>query len=104
MNSTRRAFAYLPACLIVSSLSAYAQTVPPIDDIPTELDAVTTTATRSSAAVKDVAGTVTIIDQRQIDRQNAQDIRDLQRYEPGISIGNNPTRTGTTSFVIRGIG
>lgn len=98
MTSIR--FAYLPAFLILSALPAIAQT----GDTPTELDAVTTTATRTPSTLKNVAGTVTIIDQQQIDRQNDQDIRDLQRYEPGISVGNNPTRTGSTSFVIRGIG
>ena len=98
--------ASLPAFTILAALPALGQTAAQTgtDQPTTELDAVVTTATRTPTAAKDVPGTVTVIDETQIDRQNDQDIRDLQRYEPGISVGNNPTRTGTTSFVIRGIG
>jgi len=103
---TLRYFAFLPAFAILAALPAAGQTTAPDDtgQPTTELDAVVTTATRTPTAAKDVAGTVTVIDDTQIDRQSAQDIRDLPRYEPGISVGNNPSRTGTTSFVIRGIG
>jgi hemoglobin/transferrin/lactoferrin receptor protein len=101
---TSRYFACLPAFAILAALPAAAQTPADTGQPTTELDAVVTTATRTPTVAKDVPGTVTVIDETQIDRQNDQDIRDLTRYEPGISVGNNPTRTGTTSFVIRGIG
>jgi nicotinate-nucleotide--dimethylbenzimidazole phosphoribosyltransferase len=33
-----------------------------------------------------------------------QDIRDLVRNEPGVTVGNSPNRAGFQNFVIRGIG
>ena len=70
----------------------------------TQLDAVTVTATRSESTVGDVPSTVSVITDREIDRRNYQDIRDLTRYEPGVSVGNDPSRSGARNFVIRGIG
>jgi hemoglobin/transferrin/lactoferrin receptor protein len=71
---------------------------------PTVLDAVTSTATRTDRAVGDVPATVTVIDSEEIDRRNVNNTRDLIRYEPGVSVSNNPTRAGRGGFVIRGIG
>ncbi|WP_246088469.1 TonB-dependent hemoglobin/transferrin/lactoferrin family receptor [Phreatobacter stygius] len=50
------------------------------------------------------AGTVTVITDRQIDRQLIQNPRDAVRNEPGLAVGNNPTRAGSSSYWIRGIG
>lgn len=48
--------------------------------------------------------TVSVIDQQHITRTLSGDIRDLVRYEPGISVRNDPVRFGIDSFVIRGVG
>lgn len=72
--------------------------------IPTQLDAVTTAAMRSRRPLEDVPATVSVITTEEIDRENMQDIRDLVRNEPGVTVGNNPTRAGFQNFVIRGIG
>ena len=72
--------------------------------VPTQLDAVTTAAMRSRRPLDDVPATVSVITTENIDRENMQDIRDLVRNEPGVSVGNNPTRAGFQNFVIRGIG
>ncbi|TAJ28229.1 MAG: TonB-dependent hemoglobin/transferrin/lactoferrin family receptor [Reyranella sp.] len=72
--------------------------------IPTQLDAVTTAAMRSRRPLDDVPATVSVITTENIDRENMQDIRDLVRNEPGVSVGNNPNRAGFQNFVIRGIG
>ena len=48
--------------------------------------------------------TVTLIDQQHIERTLSTDIRDLVRYEPGVSVRNDPVRFGLDSFAIRGIG
>jgi len=70
----------------------------------TELDAVTSIATRTERSLFDTPGTVTIIDQAEIDKHNVQSIRDLTRYEPGVTVSNNPLRSGAGNFTIRGIG
>lgn len=50
------------------------------------------------------AATVTIIDRTEIERVLTTNIRDLVRYEPGITVRNDPVRFGIDSFAIRGIG
>ena len=51
-----------------------------------------------------VPATVTVIDREHIVLTLSDDIRDLVRYEPGISVRNDPVRFGIDSFAIRGIG
>jgi hemoglobin/transferrin/lactoferrin receptor protein len=72
--------------------------------VPTQLDAVTTAAMRSRRPLDDVPSTVSVITTEDIDRENMQDIRDLVRNEPGVTVGNNPNRSGFQNFLIRGIG
>jgi hemoglobin/transferrin/lactoferrin receptor protein len=67
-------------------------------------DTVTSTATRTERTLGDVPSTVTVIEAEEIERRNVNNTRDLIRYEPGISVSNNPTRAGRGSYVIRGIG
>ncbi len=67
------------------------------------METVTVTATKTPRTLKDTAGSVTVIDEKEIDRRVAGDIKDLIRYEPGISVGGKPDRQGNTSFNIRGI-
>jgi len=50
------------------------------------------------------AATVTVIDRQDIQRSLTADIRDLVRYEPGVTVRNDPVRFGIDSFAIRGIG
>ncbi|QQP87844.1 TonB-dependent hemoglobin/transferrin/lactoferrin family receptor [Skermanella sp. TT6] len=68
------------------------------------LDPVTVTATRGERPVDEVPGTVSVITDSEIDRRLVSDPRDLLRYEPGVSIGSDPTRSGLTNYTIRGIG
>ncbi len=72
--------------------------------VPTQLDAVTTAATRNRRPLDEVPATVSVITTEDIDRENMQDVRDLVRNEPGVTVGNNPNRAGFQNFVIRGIG
>ena len=76
----------------------------PGQPVPTQLDAVTTAATRTRRPLDDVPATVSVITTEDIDRENMQDIRDLVRNEPGVTVGNNPFRAGFQNFLIRGIG
>lgn len=101
------------------SLWAVAAAMPALaqdqDKTPAEQDStITVTATRIPTDVKDVPATVTVIDEKKIADQLVTDIKDLVRYEPGISVPRGPTRfgaalgvtgrAGNEGFIIRGIG
>ncbi len=66
-------------------------------------DVITVTATRTERHVSDIANTVSVIDAAQIQREIANGIDDLIRYEPGVSVSGSG-RFGLNSFSIRGIG
>lgn len=77
-------------------------------------DQVTVTATRQPIATVDAPATVTVIDERRIADELATDIKDLVRYEPGITVPRGPARfgaalgstgrAGNEGFNIRGVG
>ena len=67
------------------------------------LEQVTVSATRQEQSVNSVPSTVTVHDRAELDRQNVNTIRDLVRYEPGVSVGGAGQRAGTTGYNIRGI-
>lgn len=54
--------------------------------------------------IYDSPATVTVKTDKEMERQNINSPRDLVRDEPGVSIGSQPARTGSTNYVIRGIG
>jgi hemoglobin/transferrin/lactoferrin receptor protein len=68
-----------------------------------ELEEVIITATRTEKLVSEIAGTVSIIDAKQIEDELANGIDDLIRYEPGVSVSGGG-RFGLNSFSIRGVG
>lgn len=67
-----------------------------------ELDRIIVSATLSAKAVKDVAGESSVILREEMDRQLVQDLRDLMRYEPGVSVIGRG-RFGITGISIRGL-
>src|SRR5688572_30024962 len=77
------------------------------------VDAVAVTATRSVKKVDEVPATVSVITSDRIEEELATDIKDLIRYEPGVSVRNNPARftaagastgrDGNSGFNIRGV-
>jgi hemoglobin/transferrin/lactoferrin receptor protein len=83
--------------------TALAQESKPTPAAPTPLREISVTATRTERAVDDVPATVDTIDAQQMEREMVRDIRDLIRYEPGISAPNDPDRFGATGFNIRGL-
>jgi hemoglobin/transferrin/lactoferrin receptor protein len=74
---------------------------------------ITVTATRIPQAVEEVPATVTVISDEKIADELASDVRDLVRFEPGVSVRRAPSRFtaafsstgrgGNESFNIRGI-
>lgn len=74
------------------------------DASPARLKEVSVTATRTERTVDEVPATVTVIDAPAIERNLATDIKDLVRYEPGVSVRSEVNRFGNSSYTIRGIG
>ncbi|MEW4468228.1 TonB-dependent hemoglobin/transferrin/lactoferrin family receptor [Parasphingorhabdus sp. JC815] len=77
-------------------------------------DMITVTATRAPVDVDEAPATVTVIDADRIADKLVTDIRDVVRFEPGVSVRRAPARFGATlgtvgragneGFNIRGIG
>ncbi|MCM2375899.1 TonB-dependent receptor [Pseudomonas marginalis] len=67
------------------------------------LQQVTISATRNEQDVSSVPSTVSVHEREALDRQNVNTIRELVRYEPGVSVGGAGTRAGNAGFNIRGI-
>jgi len=81
-----------------------ATSAPQPDKPPQFFNDVTVTATMSPAVVKDVPGTVSVIDADAIARGLIENTADLVKFEPGVYIESNLTRIGLNGFNIRGIG
>jgi hemoglobin/transferrin/lactoferrin receptor protein len=74
---------------------------------------ITVTATKSAQSVFEVPATVSVITDEQIADQLADDIKDLVRFEPGVSVRQSPARfsaalsttgrDGASGFNIRGL-
>lgn len=67
------------------------------------LDQITVVATKTERPLKTTPGTVTVQTRDQLQRQLAQSIKDAVRYEPGVSVSNQPSRFGLAGFSIRGL-
>lgn len=74
----------------------------PADDAA-ELGTVTVIADKMPRPLRDVAGTVTVIDEERLQKQLVRNMKDLLRYEPGLSVGSDPNRFGLGSVNIRGV-
>jgi hemoglobin/transferrin/lactoferrin receptor protein len=96
--------AWIGAILAVAmGQSAEGQARPPDRPATGPLDTVVVTATRGPRAVEDVAASVTVKSDAEIEAELSRDIKDLIRYEPGISVSNAAGRFGLAGFNVRGI-
>lgn len=68
-----------------------------------ELPQTTISATRTVQPVDAVPSTVSVLNRQALDRDNANTIKDLVRYEPGVSVGGTGQRAGLGGYTIRGI-
>lgn len=71
-------------------------------DVAHEFDRVQVTATRTERVVS-AAATVDVIDRERLDNELAHDLRDLLRYEPGLSATRSATRFGIGGIRVRGL-
>lgn len=58
------------------------------------VDPVTVIGTRTEKPLSEAPATVSIIEAEQIEDQLANDVKDLFRYEPGVSVRSSPARFG----------
>ncbi|NZA28147.1 TonB-dependent hemoglobin/transferrin/lactoferrin family receptor [Luteimonas sp. SJ-92] len=86
--------------------AAFAATAPeaPADTGPVEFDRVVVTATRTERAIADVPNTVDVIERERMDELLVRDLKDLFRYEPGITVTQSFGRFGIGDIRIRGLG
>jgi len=78
-----------------------------------KVEKVTVTATRQKRKVDEVPATVTVITDKEIEDNMVTDVKDLVRFEPGVSVRTNPVRfsaalagtgrDGNSGFNIRGL-
>lgn len=102
MRAQSRRFRRHP--LLLAALPAAALFAGTAEAQDLKLDTLSVTATRSEKSTFETPQTVTVIDDRDLERQNVNRPADLTRYEPGVDIANQPNRTGSGGFTIRGIG
>ncbi len=81
------------AVMILGTLPAMAQADGPVVMADASA-AITVTATRIPQSVQDVPATVSVIDEQKIADEIATDVKDLIRFEPGVSVRRAPTRFG----------
>lgn len=72
--------------------------------IVNDLDRVVVVATRTEHGVADVPATVDAIDRADMDARLVRDLKDLFRYEPGLSVTSSFGRFGLGDLRIRGLG
>jgi hemoglobin/transferrin/lactoferrin receptor protein len=86
------------AALLAATIPAMARSAE-----PAVLDTVTVVA-RVPRPLIEVAASVAVVDDATIARDVAQDLRDVTRYTPGLSLRYDPTRFGLDTLAIRGVG
>jgi len=105
----------LAALTVAAAPSAMAQTAPAAaQQAATELAPVSVLATRTEVRPDEAPATVTVITAAQIENELVTDIKDLVRFEPGVSVVSQPQRFGAAlgatgrggneGFTIRGMG
>ena len=98
------------AVALVSATAAAAQAPRSVD----EVEDITVIATRTEQRTDQAPATVSVITAERIEEELATDIKDLIRFEPGVSVPSQPARfgaalgstgrDGNAGFTIRGLG
>lgn len=100
MSLTRLSLAI--ACAIAAPALRAETAAEAAPDTYDQLERIIVSATFTAQAVKDVAAETTVLLREDMDRRLNQDLRDLVRYEPGVSVTGGG-RFGLTGFSIRGL-
>lgn len=73
-------------------------------DNAVRMPTITVSATLNPRPLGEVAADVSVITREDMDRHLVDNMRDLVRYEPGVSVTSSPGRWGQDGFNIRGLG
>ncbi len=84
----------------VLALILAAQTPPS----PTPLEPVVSVAARAEQPLREVAGTVSLIESERLQQTLAGDLGEALRYEPGVSVPRDAVRFGASGISMRGLG
>ncbi|OJU20204.1 MAG: TonB-dependent receptor [Sphingomonas sp. 66-10] len=95
-SEARAGISALASCVAVLATPAAAQDGDPLVIVDPR-GTITVSATRLPQKVEEVPATVSVITDRQIADQLASDIKDLVRFEPGVSVRRAPTRFGAAN-------
>lgn len=94
----------LVCAILCTSAALPAGAAPPgSDEGARDLETVTVYARRLMPVTR-VAATVTVIEQARIEATLSANVADLVRYEPGLTVRNDPFRFGLDTISIRGLG
>jgi hemoglobin/transferrin/lactoferrin receptor protein len=97
-------FFVVAACAAASAVQAATVPAATAGAAPSvELETVTVYARRLVPMTR-VAATVTVIPRETIERTLVSDVKQLVRYEPGLSVRSDPFRFGLDTFAVRGVG
>ena len=88
--------------LVLAATTALAEETDEDGARPAEI--LTVVATRTERRVREVAATVSVKTDEQLEEELARDIADLVRFEPGVSVSGTGSRFGLSGVSIRGIG
>ncbi|MGY0560018.1 TonB-dependent hemoglobin/transferrin/lactoferrin family receptor [Luteimonas sp. A277] len=99
---------FLAFCAVLSASAAAVEPEGGADAaaaaVATDFHRVVVTATRTARAIADVPNTVDVIDRERMDAQMVRDLKDLFRYEPGVTVTGSYGRFGIGDIRIRGLG
>lgn len=73
-------------------------------DAPAELHRIVVTATRTAREIADVPNTVDVVARERMDELMVRDLKDLFRYEPGVTVTSSWGRFGIGDIRVRGLG
>lgn len=98
----------LSRALALGAASAWApallaQQPVPAPVVPVDRIQVVSSASRVEEDIDATPATLSVIERRDIFRSAAHDLRDLVRYEPGVTVENNAARFGLGNVSIRGL-
>jgi len=71
---------------------------------PIDFGTLTVIGNKTPQPISDVTGTVTVVEGEELQRQLVQDIKDVVRYEPGVSAAFDAGRFALSGFTVRGLG
>lgn len=103
LRAAVRRVAAIAAAAVAVPTAGHADRAPTADAPAADLETITVYARRLTP-VSRVAASVTVLDLQQIERTLSTDVKELVRYEPGLSVRSDPFRFGLDTFAVRGLG